>query len=516
MNWVEFITAIGGLGTLVFGIAFILAILIFRTEIKGSLRTLSSLKLKRGETELSVTQEPKVAPTHEFAPTLQEIAEPKLLEAESTTSAKGQEPDALRQRMIEAGQAKNSEELTAIFEKLQQAEPDAVERLSNEARYYHLQFIIGDTAALTHLQALTKRTIGISKAHASAQYYLGRCYQEVGHFSNAAKAFEIAAENAPSESLRALAVVSLSKSLFDEGKLQEAYDRVMQEIGKSSGSDALFELYKGLADLYKRAGIGDLEVLALEKALEYRPNDTLLHFQAGFAYIDKGPNALSILHYKTFLRFDADDEAALNNIAVAYEGLKMPIRAIASYRQAAEKGNTLAAANLAHELIEHGFVKEASEILDKAKQHPQPHANVGRALVLIEERQNAESELERAVIEAARKQQRYLLAFADAFFSIVHHPNPPTFLGRWVDVDMNEVHITSLGDDINVEWEEDDEKTSFRASVRNRGALLYAWAGGFALGKAIAFAYLSEDGQQLFLLDTRGSNALYYQFNKVE
>ena len=97
------------------------------------------------------------------------------------------------------------------------------------------------------------------------------------------------------------------------GRPQEAYDKIMHELASVSSPAAAAELYQGLASLYEEEGNHELRAIAVEKALEARPEDTSMRFNAAYSFSEKGFAALALLHYSTLRRFKPDHATALNN-----------------------------------------------------------------------------------------------------------------------------------------------------------------------------------------------------------
>jgi hypothetical protein len=128
-----------------------------------------------------------------------------------------------------------------------------------------------------------------------------------------------------------------------------------------------------------------------ELALLANPGDTDARFAAAYAYHQHGQSAMSFFHYYESLGHKSDS-AARNNAGVSARALKLPITATRLQRQAAEDGYTLAASNLAFELIGLGFTPEAEAILAKARQQQQQHERVGLAQAQITTSQNEEEE----------------------------------------------------------------------------------------------------------------------------
>lgn len=500
MNWVELITAVGGLGMLVLGIALILAMILFRTEIKVLVRNLTNVKVKRGDTEFSINQAIKELEEIKEVQTKEEISAEKVASESSAVLEQSERAGDEHPRgpMIEAFFAGNIKEGEAAYTKLQADETDAVAKLKNEALYLALRFRTGDTSVFEKYQDLLKRSAGSKEGCAAVNFWMAFSYQEAGNFDRAAQYFKVSQEMATSDQARADAVVHYVDCLFQGGQENEAYSAIMNSIVNTTEPAALSSLYAGLADLYHKAGIWDLRAIAFEKAIENKPNDYNLRFGAGYAYSQKEFESLAMLHYQALLRFKPDYSLALNNLGVQYKNLGMPIKAVHHYKSASKLGETLASANLANILISNGFLDEARTILNEAKQKDDAHRNVANAIASIAKEQQAEEDVEDRVLKAAREQQRFLSRFAEAYFA---KSSVDLLLnGQWKFPNDTVVTIEQVGKKVQAQWTYQGTESKITGSVSNRGAILDFKEGVYSITTYQGYAYVSENGQQLFIM----------------
>ena len=507
----ETITAISRLWPLALILFLAVCVILFRAQIASLLDRADTFRLKRGtlEAELSAStvakSETAATVTHpqtialEEAPTLEE----QLDLAETEPASAGQ----WAERMVAAFRDGDLEAAQMAFAETQEAEDDPVKKLQYKALYAFCRSEEGDPSALHELQQLAEQ----GDVAPMAYPLLGRCYEDVGDFKHAAKSYEMAAQHADSEEDRAQMVVHAANCLFKDGKQQDAYTLVMMEISALTGSDALSSLYEGLASLYEHAKEPALRALALDKALEFKPNDFRLRFGAAYSYGQNDLVQLALLHYKTLVGFDPDEPSSVNNLGVAYALLDMPIRAVESYEAAAAGNETLAAANLAEAYITAGFKREAQEVIDQARKQQHVHARVGAAMQEISEREEAEANTEQLILEAAREQHRFLLSFAGAYFT--GQVAAPTFAGTWKLSDGADAVIRQTDNDIEANWDRENKKYRFTGQVNNRGATIttYKMEYGVASGKELGFtedktgyAYLSPDDQELLIMTIKG------------
>jgi hypothetical protein len=93
------------------------------------------------------------------------------------------------------------------------------------------------------------------------------------------------------------------------------------------------------------------------------------------------------------------------------------MESVREYETAAAQGNSLADANLALRLINGGFGDRARELLREAAKKDDVHPNIGTRTAELAERENAETERRKKVVQLAEKKQAFFRAYAEARFS---------------------------------------------------------------------------------------------------
>lgn len=458
--------------------------LLFRNQVKNLLERMTKFHFKGGGAEVSVGGEmPKIEAGQKVG--REEKVTPEEKTTDETTEKKElKEPVTAEdwgRAMFIAFVGKNDiDKGKEAYEKMQECESDVNKKLKNEALYYYLLFGCGDTSALKSLENLAQKD-GIAPAvkHIAIRY-IGLCYEKAGEPDKAGVAFKLASEcSSISESERAEDKVSLAKCLFKNDKKIEAFDLLMQEIANVREKDALSTIYEGLADIYKLAEDWEMRAIALEKLIDIQPNNTDLRFQAALCYSKKEYNNLALLHYKTMIGFQPDAHSALNNIAIAYGKLAMPIKAAKFYKKAIKQNNKLAPANLAYKYVYAGFYDEAEELLTEARKNEQIDSFVGEAISDIEKRREEESKDEEKAIKKASEQQKFMLRFAEAYF--VKILDCPEITWVWKSTEGNEVEIKQEKDKIEGTWRKSNNKYKFEGNIVNRGVRIttfkekYVW-----------------------------------------
>jgi tetratricopeptide (TPR) repeat protein len=505
----------------------ILGVVLFRKQLGGLLERLSKFQVRRGQTEISAEAREARKPETEERPELTDkfVSEEKPTEAvEQTLRPEPLTPDEWIREMVMAYISRNIERGEDAFNKAQQAETNAVERLRNEALRLWLRYEYGgDTFALSGLKDMAKQE-GLDTSVKHIVYkYMGLCYQSANNFDKAIESFEIAAQVSQTEAERAGDMVEVARCLHKMKQQPEALKRIMHEIGSVTHSDALLVLYLGIVLLYELAENHEFRAIALEKALEIEPNNPDLRFNAAYSYGEKECRSLSLYHYKTLLQFKSDYAMALNNIGVQYDLLQMPISSVNYYKKAIELDETIAMGNLARKYLDAGFEKEASQTVDKARQRENPHPSVGRAMSAISEAKESESQRENKELSVASEQQRYILDFADAYFN--EKSDCPSFSGSWRTSDGMEIKIAQKEVEIEGYWTSDKTKYKITGTTVNRGATIsihkeeYVWSSPnkyeFVIDKT-GYAYLASGGQKLFIMTMKKGVHTFMELVKAE
>lgn len=524
---VEMVEAIGNLWALALVLLLVVCVVVFRKQLQSLLGRLTRIQLKRGQTEISAeTYDTRKAETEERPELVSEIVSEEKPTTEAIEQVPKPEPatsDEWISEMIRAYISRDMKRGEEAFDKAQQAQTNAVEKLKNEALRLWLRYDYGDASALPKLQDIAKQ----EELDASVQHivhkYVGYCYRDASNFNKAIEAFEIAAQVSQTEAERAGDIVEIAKCLHKMKQQPDALKRIMHEIGSLTHADALSILYQGLASLYEQAKNHEFRAIALEKALEVEPNDPYLRFYAAYSYGEKEFHSLALFHYKTLLQFKPDYGMALNNMGVEYKSLNMPIKSTNSFKKAIELNETLVMANLANQYLNAGFEEEATHILDKAKPEKEPHPNVGKAMSAISERKETESQVRESELSVANEQQRYILGFAEAYFN--EKPDCPNFSSSWRTSDGIEIQITQKEAEIEAYWTSDKTKYKITGTVINRGATIsiykeeYVWSSSdkfkFVMDRT-GYAYLSPDGQKLFIMTMKEGIHTFMELVKAE
>lgn len=518
---VETIEAISGLWPIIVSATLLAIAFIFRDPIKGVLGNFTQLEVERGDTKVSMSQEPEEAELEKQSK-VQEIDESELEESVSEKVSEQLEPGTSGEWISEMAHAffrGDSERGEESYKRAQESERDAEQRVKNEAFYLFLSYKSGETSALGKLRELAEQTNSSPETLSNVRNWIGMSYELASDPAKAAEAYQLASEAAPTDERRAALKVSAAQCLSAAGDREMAYSGLTNEINKSNAHGALSILYKGLASQYEVAGDSELRAIALEKAIQYNPSDTRALFDAGYSFSENDFDALSLLHYNTILKFKSNHGTALNNIAVAYGELQMPVHETEFLKRAVEENNTLAASNLAKQYIDAGFAEEASQVLNRARRQDDAHPNVGRALADIADTKEKESEMEKEYLVAAREQRRFLLSFADAYI-IDCENSVGNFDGNWHFSDGVAASLTEENNKLSIEWERGSKKHRIIGHIGNYGAKItkYTRKSEYStvdLGDR-GYAYLDQKGQQIEIMIMKDGTHSFMTLRRVE
>lgn len=391
------------------GVAPIIFIFVFRNEISDFLKRLKQFKAKGFEANTDSDKTEK----EERVSKDEELAKEEEKEEEQPEAQKIEEPKTLeewRMEMIFSTFDKNQSRADEAFKKIQELNTDPVSRKKDELHYLKFSHAAGKTDSIQRIKIFLNDT----EVEYEANIALGFCYADFQDFDSATKFYSQALEKAEDEGEKTCAASRLSSSLYRNSKKEDAIN-VLSDVLSVANDDAnKVKLYESLADIYEKENDHENRAFVLDKAVEFKPNDTGLIFKVGYSYSESNYDELSLLHYKNARDVNPNDEAVQNNLGVQYDNLKMPFKSISSYKKAEKLGNTLASANLAYRLMNAGFTDEAKSILKVAATKEDVHPNVNSALSDLPKRAEKEDEIERGKISAALNWRKFFLGFTEA------------------------------------------------------------------------------------------------------
>lgn len=397
--------------------------------------------------------------------------------------------------MIDSLRQGNQTEAQAHYRTAIEAAKDDEEKLEIEVVYLYHLYIRGNTQKMQEFESLAKTK---ENKH-TIYFWMALAYETTKQYGHSAHYYELAANAARSSDDKASSIVQAAEALYSNDEKEKAYLMLEKEVGNQSNPIALSKLYKGLASLYDKEKAHFNRALALEKALEYTPNDSSLLFDAAYAYSNAEESNLAVLHYKDLINLDPQSAYAFNNLGVEYSRLKLPISSIKSYKSSRDKGNTLAASNMAYKLLEAGFDEEANSILEDAAKKSDAHENVAHAKSRLVKDKAEEAENIKEILNIARKVQMFYRSFARAYFS--KHQGI-LVAGKWQFPSYGEFELLQEGNSVNASREQGETKIKLSASISNSALQGYvnSKTGYYSESTEQIKLYLNPDGKTMTML----------------
>jgi Flp pilus assembly protein TadD len=495
---IRLIEAIGATGFL--SIAVITLGFIYRKPLYQLVDRATALSLKRKDTEIIIRTDTEPNQKVSVPPQLNELPSQEQDITGSTeivlknpidqTTKLDSDKDSDAEKdllwdMVQSFRKGDQKTAQARYEIATKSAKDNEEKLKVEAIYHYYTYLLGNPNSMQELENLAKSQENKHEVY----FWMALAYDSANQYSQAARYFELAANSAKSPESKISALVSATDSLYSNSETERAFSILEQEIAKQNNPVALSQLYRGLASLYEKGGSHFSRALALEKALEYTPNDRSILFDAAYAYSEAEQADLAILHYSDLIRLNPQHASAHNNLGVQYSKLKLPILSIASYKKSRDIGNTLAASNMAYQLIRVGFAEEAHNILEEAAKNPDVDENVAHARSHLVKTKSDEAEKIKETLTRARRVQIFYRAFAKAYFS--KHQGL-SIVGRWQFPGYGEVELSQENDSVRAAWEEGETKFKFYGDISNSALQGY-------FSKKEKYSYESTEKVKLYL-----------------
>lgn len=425
-----------------------LLVAVFRKEI-GIRLLKGGVRVKRGDTELSIDATTTVSTPLSDATEVEETATPREAVADEQENGEGSprvaETDADEVHKVTWATvllARDLEAAGAAFAELRSAETDEIERRRMDVVYAYFRatkFSVVSARDDLETYAKSDNDVVASQAHCS----LGQLFENDGYFERALASFEQGLATAKTESLTVTAGLGVARTLHRLARDDEAVSRLSKVVEGLTDPEERQRCFDGLASLYEDRGDLLMRALALEKALEAYPDSPKRRFDTGYAYSQAGQEQMALLHYLAALRLDPNYQWAHNNVGVAYERLQMPLASVREYEEAAKLGNSLAESNLALRLINGGFGDRARQLLREAAKKDDVHPNIGTRTAELAERESAEEDRKKKAILLAERRHGFFRAYAIARFE-EHGVSVPEMSGNWV-MDGVDVVIAQAG-----------------------------------------------------------------------
>jgi len=362
-------------------VAVVVAMVLFRKEIRESIRRMSNFRIKRKGTEIGAELG---QPTDEVKNEEQQVESIDRGEVAGDPEPGGNEdevdtkddPVLLREEMFESYLKGEEQGGDRRFERLKSLESDPIQRKRDEIRRHGGRYMGGiDPASLEMLKAFTEDGEVSSAAHDM----IGQSLHHVGKSLEAADEFKRAFENANTASDWAHAMVERAICLADAGQQELAIEELGKQLSKDSDPGFQAQIWTGLAQVYSKSNAMKPAAVALHQAAMHAGNKAEKWFDAGYAYATLGSVDMYLLAmhcYRIALKLDTSHKYANNNLGVVLASMDLPIEAIDHYRRSADTGVTISMANIADCYLQAGFASEADALLKSARADLEPHKRV--------------------------------------------------------------------------------------------------------------------------------------------
>lgn len=438
----------------------------------------------------------------------EQVSEKKYEEEKKATEKKEETfiPKTLeewRYEMMFALIDKDKERAEEAYKKVLELDNNELSKKKNKILYLKLSHTLGNTSAIPELKGYLNEKDIVYEANIA----LGFCYASSDDFENANLFFTKALEIASSDEEISLASTHYASSLYRNNQKDKAIEVLINSFSKTEENESRIKMYMELADIYEKEKDYENRAFVIDKALELKPNDSDLLFKAGYSYSQSGYDELSLLHYKNAKQINPKNESVQNNLGVQYETLSMPVKSISSYKEAERLGETLASANLAYRLINAGFIDEATEKLNRAKNQSEPHPNVGAAISELSKKKEQEEETEKKHDKTALEMRKFILGFAEAKFN--EKDDIKSISGNW-KTNRDIIYQFEVNENkIKASWKkkllsEHEYDWKFEGEIFNNSALITFFENEYNLFKSV-YEYKKQGAGFLYYLPLSNS-----------
>lgn len=269
---------------------------------------------------------------------------------------------ALFEHIIE----KNKDKEKEIFDKYLETEDgkDEYNKIKWEVERLYLLQVINHEDKIQEIVRICKE----HPTHSYTNMRLAMLYENYEEFGKAASLFNNAAINSKSQEGKFHNLCQAAKSWAKVGNHVEIYSLLnkLKDL-KVEIDDGEMLLLKVMADISNIINDDENYLPLMEGLLDEKPFDHNARFSLAYKYSQVDEHDISLYHYKILIE-QRQDKIDWNNIGWARERLKLPGKAIVSYRESEKLGETLAMSNLAFSFIGSGFFDEAKQLCTKSKE----------------------------------------------------------------------------------------------------------------------------------------------------
>lgn len=458
-NVIEIIEAIGKQWKFLITIFIIIIFIIKWKTIWSFLENFTQIRVKRGDKEIELhRKESEKDKSEDEINQEKDKPESESSEADEEKLEKSKEPDSPFYLYQNALSEKKFNDAESHFKVMLEEEKDLLKRNELQIRDFYWRYIYGDLNAFEELENYSSKIENDNEQKSYALYYLGLIYDESNNYKKASELISEAIELSNRDEQKSQCIGKLSTIHFDNEFKDKALNIILDNIDTINDRVPKSNLYRSIADYYKKTENKVLEAVAYQKALELSPNNTSLMFDSAYNYceVEEELKDVGAFIYKKLLYVNPDNSGALNNLGVAYNNLDLELKSVNTYKSGFEKGSTLAASNIAYLLINNGFKDEALEYLNKAKDlEEDTHDNIFSATTHLNNKARKENETEEKILKKAQKKYKFLAFYGDAAFT--NNVLSIKSSDDWI-VEDKECVLNITEGLINLKWANGDEK----------------------------------------------------------
>lgn len=426
---------------------FLIIVFILKWKTIWNFISCVSVKIKRGDTEIELNKDNL---KDDQTVKKEDVVQTKTDIPEDHSSNKTE--DTLFGCYLKLSDNKLSE-AESIFNQIQ-SKADIQDKIENEFIFYFYKYINGFSVE-QEFKAKINQDIPL-ELRAIGYKYLGLSYKNTKQFDKAIDSFNNAIQNTKKESEVCNNVINISQTYLDNNDYNESKAVIIKYIQTIKEDLNKADLYYQLSKVYEAIKDKIMKVAALEKAVSLKGNNISYLFDTAFTYAETDLRDASTYHYRNLISIDSNHNGALNNLGVNFQNQKLTLKSVEYYKKATNKGNSLAAANLAYLYLNAGFEEEASKLFKEFVDKPDVNMNLINAqssLVTEKEKQKKQAE---AMLESGQKFSKFFSSFATKYFEFFEVKNQN--IDDWIDEHGNIISISINDSEIRIKWEKANSK----------------------------------------------------------
>lgn len=361
----------------------------------------------------------------------------------------------------------NIEEAKALFLKYSSANRDEVE-VHNEKSFF--LFLIydetNDQNVLSELERHSNNAPNDQCAVRAAIWYVV-CLEQTKNYKTAFKYLNETMKRISDQLEITRVIVRIAKLHLFNSEPHMAKDIIINRLEVATIDQEKHILYKFLSDTEFKLDNKRAAVLCLDKALEYKTDDTDIMFKSAYEASKIDLKSIEVSNYDTLVNLDKKNAIALNNFGVSATNEGLKIISVDYYTNASELNETLSMANLGQKLLNEGFASQAEELANKAIETGNTHENIYALLNEIKKSRDNEN----------KKWEEYKTKYFDIqkklrnYTSALYNRNKILNIeGNWITEKGIPVNIQMLDEntfDIRIKDNDEDIKTYIVGSTNN-------------------------------------------------